>query len=264
MSEQLYNPGYLAETQRLLENLKKSTYAPFSSISGKMAEVGCGTGNDAINIAKAAADSRLEVIGIDISEEMIGKARSQQSEANANEHQKDRMTNVQFMVGPADQLPFEDGELAGLRTERLVQHLSNPSQVFAEFHRVMASGSPLIVVETDWNSISFYNGDPEITKRLREYLTYRNVNNGNAAATLMQDLQEVGFKDVNIRLWPLFSHSLEQCIQLSRLDIVLEAMLRAGEFTSDEVLILMDALKHADRHRHFMCSINLVVVGAKR
>src|SRR5690606_38461140 len=231
MSEQLYNPNYLAETQRLLEDLKKSTYTPFLSVSGKMAEVGCGTGDDAINIAKASYGSGLEVIGIDASEVMIREANSRQSEAN--EHQKDRIPNVRFVVGNADQLPFRDSTLSGLRAERLVQHLSNPKEVFAEFYRAMAIDAPLTVVETDWNSISFYNGSPTMTKRLRKYLTEQNVKNGNAAATLVHDIQLAGFTDVTIRLWPLASHSLEQSVQVLRFDMVLDAMIHAGEFTTE-------------------------------
>lgn len=264
MSEQLYNPDYLAETQRLLEDLKNSTYTPFLSISGKMVEVGCGTGDDAINIAKATAGNRLEVFGLDASEVMIQEANSRQSEANCKKASKDQETNVRFMIGKADHLPFEKGTLSGLRAERLVQHLQNPKEVFAEFYRAMAKGAPLVVVETDWNSISFYNGNPQVTQRLRRYLTADNVKNGNAAATLVHDLQVAGFSDVAIRLWPLASHSLEQCVQLLRFDMVLTAMQDTGELTADEVQTFMNALKFADNRGQFVCSINLVVVSARR
>lgn len=264
MSEQLYNPDYLAETQRLLEELKYSTYTPFLSISGRMVEVGCGTGDDAINIAKATAGNGLEVFGLDASEVMIQEANSRQSKANDKGIPEDQMTNVRFMIGNASHLPFEDGALSGLRAERLVQHLPNPEEVFAEFYRTLVAGSPLVVVETDWNSISFYNGDPRITQRLRNYLTERNVKNGNAAATLIHDLQAAGFSDVAVRLWPLASRSLEQCVQLLRFDVVLTAMQDAGELTADEAQTLMNALRVADDRGQFICSINLIVVSAKR
>lgn len=264
MSEQLYNPDYLAETQRLLEELKYSTYTPFLSISGRMVEVGCGTGDDAINIAKATAGNGLEVFGLDASEVMIQEANSRQSKANDKGIPEDQMTNVRFMIGNASHLPFEDGALSGLRAERLVQHLPNPEEVFAEFYRTLVAGSPLVVVETDWNSISFYNGDPRVTQRLRNYLTERNVKNGNAAATLIHDLQAAGFSDVAVRLWPLASRSLEQCVQLLRFDVVLTAMQDAGELTADEAETLMNALRVADDRGQFICSINLIVVSAKR
>ena len=264
MSEQLYNPDYLAETQRLLEDLKYSTYTPFLSISGRMVEVGCGRGDDAINIANATAGNGLEVFGVDVSEVMIQEANSRQSEANSKKVSEDQKTNVRFMIGEASHLPFETGALSGLRAERLVQHLPNPEEVFAEFYRVLAAGSPLVVVETDWNSISFYNGDPGITQRLRNYLTDRNVKNGKAATTLIYDLQTAGFTDVAVRLWPLASRSLEQCVQLLRFDMVLTAMQDGGELTADEVRTFMNALKAADDRGQFICSINLVVVSAKR
>lgn len=264
MSEQLYNPDYLAETQRLLEDLKNSTYTPFLSISGRMVEVGCGTGDDAINIAKAMAGKELEVFGLDASEVMIQEANSRQSTANFKKVPKDQITNVRFMVGNADHLPFEDGTVSGLRAERLVQHLPNPKEVFAEFYRAMVKGAPLLVVETDWNSISFYNGDPGVTQRLRKYLTERNVRNGNAAATLVHDFQVAGFSDIAIQLWPVASRSLEQCIQLLRFDVVLTAMQDAGELTADEAQTFMNALRFADDRGQFICAINLVVVSAKR
>jgi len=145
MAQHLYSIDYLEQTTQLLGNLKKTSYQPFGSLTeGHIADIGCGAGDDAINMAKMFGPN-IQVTGIDYAEEMIEKAKSSSA----------GMPNITFHMGSAEQLPFADNELSGLRNERLIQHLPQPELAFQEFYRVLKPGHSLVVVETDWNSISF-------------------------------------------------------------------------------------------------------------
>ena len=251
MNEHLYNPDYLRETQKLLENMKRDSYEPLLRRSGKIADVGCGVGADVINMAKAGLpDSTF--VGVDEVQEMIDQANL------AGE----AMGNTEFIVGNAETLPFADGELSGLRAERLIQHVPDPLRVFAEFRRTLKEGAPVVIVETDWNSVSFYNGDFGVAQQLREYLTTQQVKSGGAAANLMSYLETAGFTDCRIRLYPLTTHVLEQCMATLRIDYALTMMESSGRITGEQHRTFVEALQKADSAGCFVCSINLVVATA--
>ncbi|MEC3879555.1 methyltransferase domain-containing protein [Parapedobacter sp. 10938] len=251
MNTHLYNPDYLRETQKLLENMKRDSYSPLLSRSGKIADIGCGVGADVNNMAQLGHKD-CKFVGVDADQGMI-------DQANLN---KGERGNVEFLVGNANALPFAGGELSGLRAERLAQHLANPAQVFDEFHRVLKDGSPVVIVETDWNSVSFYNGDNQTVQRLREYLVAHQVKNGGAATNLIHYLETAGFTHVSIRLYPLATHILEQCIATLRIDYALTMMEQNGYITQEAHRTFLNTLRQADSSGCFVCSINLVVVTA--
>lgn len=247
MSE-LYNIGYLEQTTRVLGQLKEQSYQPFSKITGgHIADVGCGTGADAINMAKML--SQVQVTGLDISEEMIGKAQSS----------VEGLDNISFKIAAADDLPFADNELAGLRNERLIQHLTDASKAFSEFYRVLRPGQPLVTVETAWSSIAFYNGDAGIARQLHDYLTFENVKNGNAAANLVGYMKDAGFKDITIEVFPFVLKSLQQVFQMLRTDHALLMMQEKGILSTEQYNSFLADIEDADRNHYFACSIDLVV-----
>ncbi|WP_118974864.1 methyltransferase domain-containing protein [Taibaiella koreensis] len=253
MAEHLYNIDYLEQTMQLLGKLKQQSYNPFSTITeGTIADVGCGTGADAINMARMLPG--LEIIGLDYAPEMITKAT-----ADAGD-----LPNISFRQAEASALPFADNTLAGIRNERLIQHVPDPAKVFAEFYRTLKPGQPLVNVETDWSSIAFYNGNAHIAKALNHYLTFKNVKNGNAAANLISDMTAAGFRDIGIELFPLASRSLQQVTAMLRIDHALMMMKTEKHISEVEYNSFLSALEDADRNRYFVCSINLVVTTATK
>lgn len=249
---QLYNISYLEQTTQVLGQLKQQSYQPFSNITeGHIADVGCGTGADAINMAKMLG-SKVQVTGLDISEEMIGKARSSAGD----------LDNIRFDLAAADALPFADNMLAGLRNERLIQHLPDAPKAFAEFYRVLQPGRSLVTVETAWSSIAFYNGDTAIARQLHDYLTFENVKNGNAAASLITYMKDAGFKDIAIEVFPFVLRSLQQVFQMLRTDHALQMMLEKGHLTQEQYNSFLADIEDADRNHYFACSIDLVVATA--
>lgn len=252
MPEPLYNIDYLEQTTRLLGNLKQRSYQPFASLNaGTIADIGCGTGADALNLFKML-EGRVQVQGIDHDDLMISKAQADTA----------GMEGISFETGDATQLKYTDESLAGIRAERLVQHLSHAKQAYAEFQRVLQPGQPVVIVETDWSSINFYNGDPQTAQALNHYLTHENVSNGLAAANLVQDLLDAGFRDIALEIFPLSSRSLDQVTGILRIDYALSQMAEKGRISREAYDNFLAALRDADQNRYFACTINLVVASA--
>ncbi|WP_118952975.1 methyltransferase domain-containing protein [Taibaiella helva] len=249
---QLYNISYLEQTTQVLAQLKQQSYEPFRKINtGRIADIGCGTGTDVLNLAQLLGNT-VQVTGVDTAEEMIAQARSTAKQ----------QTNADFIQATAGQLPFKDNELSGLRNERLIQHLTDAPAAFSEFYRVLSPQSPVVCVETAWSSIAFYNGDTSVGFRLRDYLGNGNVNNGAAAVKLLDYLTEAGFRAPGIEVYPFVLRSLDQVVQMLRTDHALLMMQEKGLISEEEHNSFKQALEDADRNRYFACSINLVVATA--
>lgn len=98
--------------------------------------VGCGTGYTACYISKRHG---CKVVGIDISEAMIGRARERAEGMRLTDE-------IRFEVGDAHDLQFEDGSFDVVITEFVTVFLEKP-KAFREFVRVLRRGGHVGVNE---------------------------------------------------------------------------------------------------------------------
>jgi ubiquinone/menaquinone biosynthesis C-methylase UbiE len=97
--------------------------------SHKIGDIACGTGILADRIERELHPE--EVYGVDMSDGMLAQARA-------------RSTRVQWLRGPAEKLPFEDGTLDAVVTTSAF-HFFDQAAALREFHRVLSSGGLVIV-----------------------------------------------------------------------------------------------------------------------
>ncbi|MCV7088236.1 methyltransferase domain-containing protein [Mycolicibacter hiberniae] len=90
----------------------------------RVADIACGTGILADRIEREL--SPAAVYGVDMSEGMLKEASS-------------RSSRVQWLTGPAEQLPFDDGSLDAVVTSSAFHFFNQPAAV-REFYRVLAPG----------------------------------------------------------------------------------------------------------------------------
>ena len=90
----------------------------------RIADIACGTGILADRIERELHPDK--VFGVDMSEGMLKEAKA-------------RSTAVQWLTGPAEQLPFDDGALDAVVTTSAFHFFDQPAAL-AEFYRVLAPG----------------------------------------------------------------------------------------------------------------------------
>jgi SAM-dependent methyltransferase len=95
----------------------------------RIADIACGTGILADRIKRELHPA--EVYGVDMSEGMLNQART-------------RSTDVQWLRGPAEQLPFNDAALDAVVTTSAFHFFDQPAALH-EFHRVLSSGGQVAV-----------------------------------------------------------------------------------------------------------------------
>jgi len=134
--------GYSEEEMDLVPeaNLGLGCGNPIAMASIKEGDVvldlGSGAGIDAFLAAKKVGDSG-KVIGVDMTEEMIEKAR-----ANAEKH---GYKNVEFKLGDIEELPLEEGSVDVVISNCVINLAPDKDKVFSEAFRVLKKGGRLFV-----------------------------------------------------------------------------------------------------------------------
>jgi ubiquinone/menaquinone biosynthesis C-methylase UbiE len=254
MYEKHYNLDYLSETLKLLSGVKQKSYTYFNSIpeGGTIVDLGCGSGQDVLNMSRMFDTNKFEFIGIDHDPEMIAAGQSAIQDES----------NVKFLMSNVLEVPLSEAAVDGIRMERLVQHIAEPLKLFKETHRLLKDDGLVVIVESDWNSLSFYNGENTTADKLNHYLSEQKVNNGRAAQSLTAYLSNTGFSQIAIEIFPFVLKSYDDACKYLWIDKMIDEMLSLNIIEATERDRFIESQKHADQFGYFSCSMNIVVVSA--
>jgi len=159
--------------------------AAFSNINtgDTVVDLGSGAGFDAFIVSKIVGESG-EVIGIDLSDDMLSLAQKNAEKGN--------YTNTRFIKGDIEELPLE-ANIADTIISNCVINLSlNKADVYKEAYRVLKPGGTLaisdIVLERELpefikNSLAGHIACVSGAEKLENYLSY---------------VEEAGFKNIRI------------------------------------------------------------------
>jgi ubiquinone/menaquinone biosynthesis C-methylase UbiE len=122
---------------RLLPSLQKRALAELRPRAGdRVLDVACGAGSLVADVAPHVD----RAVGVDISDGMLEIARSRLRGTGA-----DRLANVEFLLGPSDALPFDDGSFTALVCTTALHHFPNQQRSFDEMARVLAPGGRVVI-----------------------------------------------------------------------------------------------------------------------
>jgi arsenite methyltransferase len=99
-------------------------------------DLGSGAGFDCFLAAKKVG-KKGKVIGVDMTKEMIAKAR-----ANAKKYKYD---NVEFRLGEIESLPVEDNSVDVIISNCVINLSPDKQKVFRESHRVLRNGGKMFI-----------------------------------------------------------------------------------------------------------------------
>ena len=112
----------------------------------RVLDVGSGAGMDSL-VAAQMVGSQGSVTGLDMTPEMLAKARSAASEMGVG--------NVEFVEGEVESLPFEDESFDVVISNGVIDLIPDKDAVFSEIHRVLGpNGRVQIADVTIQNPVS--------------------------------------------------------------------------------------------------------------
>ncbi len=154
----------------------------------KLLDVGCGFGLWSLKLA-ALVDPGGQVTGIDKSAAFIKAAKMRAKGAKAG---------IDFQVGDAQDLPFEDGTFDVARSERVLLYLPDPTQALKEMRRVTKKGGAVTAIEPDFGTNAINVADRDLARRVLNHECDFGIPHGLLVRDMAWLMHDVGLKDVNI------------------------------------------------------------------
>ena len=114
-------------------------------------DVGTGTGLLALLLARTTA----EVVGIDVTPEMLAKASDRIRAADAG--------NITLMEAEASSLPFADGCFDLITSRTAFHHFEEPQKSVSEFYRVLKPGGRVVIEDV-------IGPEDDATRPIREHI----------------------------------------------------------------------------------------------
>lgn len=137
-----YPPERLARVPEVAAESFAGVANPFSlgalEPGQRVLDVGSGAGTDSL-IAAQMVGSEGRVTGIDMTPEMLAKARAAATEMGA--------ANVQFVEGEVETLPFEDASFDVVISNGVIDLVPDKDAVFSEIHRVLRPGGRIQIAD---------------------------------------------------------------------------------------------------------------------
>jgi len=137
-----YDSYYQNDLGKRIDNLEKRIVGLFiNEFNHKdVLEIGCGTGH----WTSFLSEQGLKVIGIDISDKMLEKAKSK------------NIPNAKFEVNDATNLPYADESIENIVCITSLEFIKNKDKALKEMHRVLKKNGTILIGTLNKNS-EWYN-----------------------------------------------------------------------------------------------------------
>jgi SAM-dependent methyltransferase len=167
------------------------------------------------------------------------------------------------VYGDIHAVPFTDESVDAVLCERVFQYLARPEHAIAEIARVLRPGGRVVLIDSDWSTLTLYPGDLEVLRTMESIL----------AGQLHAREPLAGRK---LRSW-LVGASLTVTDQEARTlflpyDMLLNAGLLAltdmavsrGMITADQRKLFLAGLADAQNRGEFHASVTMLAAAAYR
>lgn len=172
-----------SHTWRTIEN-SAAYLSPHLEAGLSLLDVGCGPGTITVEFADRVSPGR--VVGLDASAEVIEKAA-----------QFER-PNLEFVVGDAYALPFDDNTFDIVHAHQTLQHVARPVDMLREMRRVAKPGGLVAARDVDYAGTIWYPRIPGLDLWLDLYEQVHRSNGGepDAGRHLKAWARQAGFEEV--------------------------------------------------------------------
>ncbi|MGZ8957319.1 MAG: methyltransferase domain-containing protein [Methylosarcina sp.] len=251
------SPLYLAQAATLFLPLKMLSYERMKIDRGDhVLDIGCGPGTDVLNLAERISSNGM-VTGFDYDGMMLNKAMLVIRDKRLSRC-------VSLIQGDSAALPFQDNNFDSCRSERLFMHLVEPGKTLSEIIRVTKPGGRIVIVDTDWSSLSIDNPLPRVERALSDYRINHVLKNGYSGRSLYRQFKEHQLSDIKAEVFPICITDIKLFYFISMQQAVEDQALADRFITRQELSEWRNELNESARHNSFYSSASVVMISATK
>ena len=237
-------PDVVAQRQHVLQRI-----AP--QMGERILDIGCGPGltSQALGEAVGASGS---VLAVDIAEPMLALARKRCQ----------ALPHVQLAHLDVTHLPQSDASFDMALATQVYEYVPDIAQALQELARVLRPGGRALLVDTDWESAVWASRDDT---RMRKVLDTWNqhIPWPQLPRSLMQALQQAGFKNVQVEVMPLLNTRFDTNTYSAGMLEVMGAFVTGRDgLTAEDVAAWQADVRSMDQHTGYFFSLNRYVFVA--
>jgi len=222
----------------------------------KVLDVGCGAGIDTLSLAKLV-QANGKVIGVDHDQEMIDQANGHAEAAGVGAF-------VSHRKADAAQLPFESDFFDSCRSERLFQHLQEPGPVLAEMIRVTRPSGWIVVVDTDWGTLSADTPEAEAAYRYWGFVAMHGSVNAFAGRKLYRMFKEQQLVNLVVEPYTLYLTDYGFASMMMHDDGLDKMAVERGVVSAEELARLYAGFEKANEQGTFFATCGYVMLAGQK
>lgn len=246
------NESYLIKAGEILGPIKKLSYEALNlQTNRKILDVGCGPGIDCSNMAKLTPQG-WQFTGVDFDDRMIEAATAAAQQLGLSE-------KLDYQQADAYELPFEQSVFCATRSERLLMHLDNPELALSEMVRVTKPGGKLVVIDTDWASLSSATGNDLIERKICHHLANDMLPNGYSGRNLAGQFKDLQLENIAINVNAFSVNDPIVWRLMGQLDQVEQSAIASGVVTQEDISQWHDCIKKHFEAGKFHATLNLTL-----
>jgi ubiquinone/menaquinone biosynthesis C-methylase UbiE len=238
-------------TLEFFRSYKRETFALMQlGPGGRAADVGCGTGEDARQLADLVGKAGL-VVGFDISEAMLSEARTRHG---AN------MPNLQFVQCSAIELKAAAASFDAIRADRVLTHVPDAAGALREMVRVVKPGGRVVVSEPDMLGCWVNNAHHATSARILQAIAH-SCAYPFAARELYHHFQDAGLVDVRLILRSVALTDPQSADNILKFGSAIEALVDKGGLDADEARLWLADFEQRRRTGRFLGGATIFIVA---
>ncbi len=242
---------YLVLVGEILKPFKQLSYDYLGVKSGhKVLDIGCGIGLDTSKLSEMVQPDG-KVFGIDMDAVMIQNAKK----AAIKEKHHDI---IKFIISNAEKLPFGSNHFDSVRADRVIQNVTTPEIALNEMIRITKSNGRIVILDTDWNTLSIDTSQVDLCQRLKNYLLRDFNRNGFEGVQLYKYFKSKGLYNIQFHICPVAMTNYEHARKSLLLDNIEQCALKDGIVTEEELFHWHNELEN---NRFFFGTVNLMLIS---
>ena len=223
----------------------------------RLLDIGCGLGDAGLTLSVDLGTTG-ELVGVDGSDAMIAEATARARRPTSRTH---------FVVGDATAIDEPDDSFDAIRSERMLQWVSDPAAVVAEMARVVRPGGRVCLIDSDWSSFTLELGDPHLSAQIHAFYRVERNRPSNLGSRLATLTESAGLRPVAhtsaTQVWshwdPDTTHRLDGWVPMVE---VVDELIAGGELQSSRRDDVLASIEDAARNGRFEMRLTMHAILA--